>query len=516
MAKAKHSAMSQGCRLLSFFSVLLAVACVIAWSQPGVLLQAGAPSGGPPNYENGYTGTDVKEEVALKDPDPALNSAFTDGSFSTQIIRVTNETTFPLSRGHGFMPAGTDSPIASIHDNAFIVGGTFGKNNGCQIVRAFDLSSKTASHHPGTGNGGCIPAGASRQGWEITGRGRFTTSVFAAFSYSSDNIIYGWAAEDSRILRKATRNNQAFSDVYSVNAKSGVPDALGRGANVLTFSKDMSRFVWVGNLASDRPAGQNHWTIVAVCYNPDATPQRGCRYYNTATGEVVNGAGSSWEQDGAPTGEISTPARYKIHRVILSQSGEYAVIVQQNCLASCTNFNGAVWEIGTTTAREMLKAPDPMRLGGHNQVCWSGMMNWPNNSDRTESYYRPLNDLTAKTLRIPPVLPPAWSYNGYGSCANAVPDDSQYHLFTLFRTDGRPSARPYDNEFLLVKTTGQPRIVRVNKTGDAATGAAFSYAQPRGVLWPSGRVIQWCTDWSLHGGNLRGNGAYDCFLSFPQ
>jgi hypothetical protein len=471
---------------------------------------------GPLRYEMGYTGIDVKPEVVLDDPDPKLNQVFTDGSFDTPIIRVTENSVFPVSKGNGVMPAGTDSVIASVDDDAFIVGGSYGNNNVCQVVRAFDFAKKAASHHAGTGSGNCIPAGSRGQGWEITGRGRFTTSVFATFSYTSKDAIYGWAWEDGRELRKALRSSQAFRTVYTVNSSDGVPDAFSRGSTVLTFSKDMTRFVWVGNVAGDQKGGQNHWTVVAVCYNPDATPKRGCRYYNVAVGVVANGKGSAWEQDGMPTGEISTASRYKVHRAILSKDGKFVVIVQQNCFAGCRDFIGTVWEVETTTAREMLLAPNPMRMGGHNQVCWSGMMNWPNNSDRTESYYRPLNDLTAKEQRIPPVSPRAWHYQSYGSCSNAVPDDSQYHLFTLYRTDGRGSQLPYDNEFLLVRTTGPQRVVRVNKTGDAATGTTFSYDQPRGLLWPSGRVIQWCTDWSLHGGNLRRRGAYDCFLSFPR
>jgi hypothetical protein len=475
-----------------------------------------SPPDGPPGYARGYTGTDVKSEVELPDPDPKLNQVFTDGSFDTPIVRVTDGATYPLSGQDGIMLAGTDSVIASIHDDAFIVGGRFGNNNVCQIVRAFDFTKKAASHHAGSGNGQCIPAGASRQGWEITGRGRFTNSVFATFSYASGDVIYGWAWENGSELRKALRSTQAFRTVYEMDSAGGVPGALSRGYNVLTFSKDMTRFVWVGNVEGDRTAGQNQWTMVAVCYNPDVTAKRGCRYYNVATGAVANGPGSSWEREGAPAGEISTASRYKVHRAILSQDGKFVVIVQQNCFASCQDLNGTVWEIETTTAREMLKAPHPMRLGGHNQVCWSGMLNWPNNSDRTESYFRPLNNLADKDLRIPPITPRAWSYQSYGSCSNAVADDSQYHLYTLYRTDGRGSVLPYDNEFLLVKTTGEPRAVRVNKTGDAARSSAFSYPQPRGLLWPSGRAIEWCTNWSLHGGNLRGRKAYDCFLSFPE
>lgn len=481
---------------------------------------------GTPGFACGYTATDVKVEVTLDGVGtrddcvtgfcPAVGEIFNDTSFtSTQIVRATNAATFPLSSGQGIMPASTDTQIAAIDDTAFIVMGEFGSGNQCQIVRTFNSSTMAVGNHTGSGNGQCIGSGVTNAGWEITGSGRFITSVPASFSFVNADVIYGWSFSDARQLRKALRSTQVFSDVYSVAASDGVPNAIAAGFNPITFSRDAKKFVWVGNVSGDSPTGQNNWTIVAVCYNPHVElTKSGCRYYNVLTGAVSNGTGSTWATDSTPTGTISSSARYKVHRAVFSQDGNYVLIVQNNCTVSCTNFNGTVWEVGTTTALDMLSNPNAMRAGGHNQIGYSKMANFPNNSDRTEFYIRPNNDLTTKSLRIAQPSPTSFSFNSYGSYGLTPTDDTGYMLFTLYRTNNACSSLVYDNEALLVNvdTAGAQRVVRVVKLGRSAPDGGSAYVYPKVIMWPSQNFGQWTTNYSCNGGNLRGSAKNEVFI----
>ncbi len=429
---------------------------------------------GPPRY---CARTDVRVEPYPKTL-PAMGPAgsiVSDPNFGSRIVRVTDaKTDWRRPSGSYSTPSSAEQNSWNTDDTTFYVRGIDGR------LVLFDFNASTMAAHP---------IGMPNVSW--IGEPQF--------SYSQPNILYGVTSHRPMFQRYNLSTNRA-SDVHDpskcVKLKSS--DA----GHAVSVSADDQRMAMV--------VGPEQDTDYLVYVYDRA---KGCRWYNTQTGEI----GGQW----GIKGNVSIPDRYDIHDARMNKSGRFVEIRRSgdsvSGVAPPPNPTPSfVWNVDT-----MEVAPcGPKGCKGHHALGYSHLLNPSEQEHPMDLWIRPLNqlDATSPLIKLLPAIQ-GW-YDLHLSWNNVNADDSAPACLSTYRRDNpnAPGAAPkvlgpWENEILCVETDGKDsKVWRFAHTYSTAQNGFWS--SPRGNVSQDGRFYMFTSDWEDQLGQVPGTSLYrtDVFI----
>jgi hypothetical protein len=399
--------------------------------------------------------TDRKPEPYGQTPPPLgrAGSVITDPSFGSRILRVTDESSDPGKPGMPFRtPSSAEQNSWNRNSTLFYV-----LNSGGRIfLYKFDPANFHATQLK-------VP--------NVKWRGE------PQFSYSNEDVLYGVSTK-SPSFEKYEVSKDKLSTVNDATSCLKL-DSSAIGVNI-TVSADDQRFMEVIGPKQDA----NN-----VVYIYDA--QKGCRWYNTQTGEISG----KWGQNG----KASFSDSYLIHNARMSKSGKYVYVTGRGGAS-------AIWDVDTTSVIPCRANPQD-QCGGHRAIGYSHLINPSLRVHAMNLLKRPLGKID-QTSSLVPDLPPKQGWFGqHISWNNADPDDTTPACFSTFHptnpdTPGAPLTvnGPWENEIDCIEMDGKgSKIWRFAHTYSTARNGFWS--TPRGNVSPDGRFYMFTSDWQDRLGN---------------
>jgi hypothetical protein len=429
---------------------------------------------GPPNY---CARSDVRVEPYLKGP-PALGPAgsiVSDPNFGSRMIRVTDTKTDSRRPSESYStPSSAEQNSWNTDDTRFYVRGIDG------AVVVFDFNPSTMAVHP---------IGPPNVSWIAEPQ----------FSYLQPNILFGITSgrpmfqQYDIVANRTTDVNDASKCVKLKSSDAG---------HAISLSADDQRMAMVMGPEQDTDY---------LVYVYDRA--KGCRWYNTRTGEI----GGQWGDKGT----ISLPDRYLIHDARLNKSGRFIEITRSG--ASLPGVarpqNPAPSFIWNVDAMEVAPC-GPKGCKGHHALGYSHLLNPSEQEHPMDLWIRPLHhlDATSPLIKQLPALQ-GW-YDLHISWNNVNADDSNPACLSTYRRDNpnTPGAPlqvvgPWENEILCVETDRKDsKVWRFAHTYSTAQNGFWS--SPRGNVSQDGRFYMFTSDWEDQLGQVRETSSYrtDVFI----
>ncbi len=401
---------------------------------------------GPPHY---CARTDRRTEPYPKTA-PALGPAgsiITDPTFGSRIVRVTDAKTLA---GEIFSTpsAATHNPWNSNNTSFYLL-----TRNGQILVYDFNPSN-LAPHERGVAR---MPSGGEPE-----------------FSSTEPNILF---ATDLRTnaFAEYDLSTGRFTDLHGVSKCANL--RASDHIHAVTVSGDDTRMA-----TSVGPQQDQNYLIYVY------DRKRGCRWYNTQTGEI----GGEW----GPKGTVATSERYFLHGVGISKSGKYVSISRTH---DSPGHRWLIWDLET-----MEVTPCPAMCSGHHVMGYSHLIGPSGNNHPMDTLIRPLNRLDQYSALIPDLQTTktkGYWYDQHFSWNNVDPSDSVPVCFSTYRpsnpqTPGTPPDvdGPWENEIDCMATDGrEPKVFRFAHTYSTAKNGFWS--TPRGNVSRDGRFYIFTSDW---------------------
>jgi len=413
--------------------------------------------------------TDRKTEV-YPEKAPALGPAgsiVTDPVFGSRILRVTDEKTDLVKFGRSvYTPSSAEQNTWNKTSTMFYVstdGGSF-------LLFHFDPNLMKA---------------------RIADTPQLHWGPEPQFSFAQDNIIYGVQHQDATIEQYDT----ASGKVSEINKPSKcVKLGAGDTASVISVSADDNRFM------TTLGPGQNRNYLVYVYER-----NRGCRWYNTETGEV----GGDW----GPKGTISAPDRFLVHNARIAKSGKFAYVTRGT--NSSPGHRWVVWQLDTLSVSVCAKA-----CSGHHVMGYSHILGTSGFHHPMEVLLRPLDRVEESRSMIEGLeLGKKEWYDSHFSWNNVDPDDTAPVCYSTFLPSNSAAAGivpmvtgPWENEIDCAETDGKgSKVWRFAHTYSSAKNGFWS--TPRGNISQDGRFFEFTSDWeNLLGTGPNGKNRMDVFI----
>jgi hypothetical protein len=419
---------------------------------------------GPPSY---CTRSDVRIEPYPKAP-PVIGPAGSiihDPSFGSRIVRVTDAKTDSRRSSESYSTPSTGEQNSWNTDaTKFYVRSIEGG------LLLFDFNPSTIAVHP---------VGTPRVLW--TGEPQF--------SYSQPNILYGITSgrpmfQQYDILTERTISLHDTSECVKLKSSDA--------GHAISVSADDRRMAMVVGPQQDTDD---------LIYVYDRV--KGCRWYNTQTGEI----GGQW----GTKGTVAIPDRYLIHDARMNKSGQFIEISRSGAsvVGVTPSMNPAlsfVWNVDTMD----IEPCGPKGCKGHHALGYSHLLNPSEQEHPMDLWIRPLKqiDTTSPLIKQLPAVQ-GW-YDLHISWNNVNPDDSNPACLSTYRRDNpnTPGAHlkvvgPWENEILCVETDRKDSTVwRFAHTYSTAQNGFWS--SPRGNVSPDGRFYMFTSDWEDQLGQVPG------------
>jgi len=424
--------------------LLLSVATAAAQSEPNASSTTGC---GPPKY---CARTDQRVEFYPQKP-PAIGAAgsiINDPTFGSRILRVTDGRSDPTQAGLPlYTPSSPEQNSWNQNSTMFYVTTSEGS------ILLYNFDPTTMSARP-------VKTPKVDLGGE------------PQFSFLHPNILFGINRRERMFEQYDTSSGRVSEvNVLSKCVKLGSDDH----ASVVSVSSDDNRFMTMIGPEQDK----NY-----LVYVYDRV--RGCRWYNTETGEI----GGQW----GPKGTISVRDRFLLHHARIARSGKFLYMTRGR---GGIGSGWVVWEIDGMNVGVCSIACSAHYALGYSHIIGSSELNHP-----LDLWLRPLNQPDAYKVIISG-LEPAKDYwfDSHLSWNNVDENDSAPICFSTYRpnnpdTPGAPPlvTGPWQNEIDCAETDGKASTVwRFAHTYSTARNGFWS--QPRGNVSPDGRFFMFTSDW---------------------
>lgn len=435
---------------LQFLTVLCLTALICAaQAQPDPRRDASPVSPSSPAV---YSARTDRRTEPYKETPPAIGPAgslITDPSFGSRILRVTDSRSDPKQAGRSlFSPSSAEQNSWNKTSTMFYVntaGGSF-------VLYDFDPTAMKARF-----------ASAPNLPWTSEPQ----------FSFSQANILYGMATREP-VFQQYDVAKGKLSDVNDASKCVKLQSSdLGHS---VTVSADDNRF-----MSTLGPQQDKNYLV----YVYDRT--RGCRWYNTQTGEI----GGQW----GPKGTISPPDRFLVHNSRLAKSGKFVYVTRGG--GPGIGQGWVVWEIDT-----MNVGVCPRGCKGHHVLGYSHILGPSGLSHPLDVWLRPMNHLDEPSPLIAGLEPARnfW-YDSHYSWNNVDPNDSSPVCFSTYRPTNPdvPGKQllvtgPWENEIDCAETDGKgSKVWRFAHTYSTARNGFWS--SPRGNVSQDGRFFMFSSDW---------------------
>jgi hypothetical protein len=399
-------------------------------------------------------------------PLPALGAAgftFTDPTFGSRILRVTDATTRPDAVGRAWLsPSSAETTAWNTNSTRFYLLGGGGE----QLVFDFDPATmRTSRLGKGKGAGGLVLGFAGEP----------------TFSFVDPDVLYGGHGTRLVAYRVSTGTQTALHDVQSC-----LPGVAAHALNVSGTKDDQRWLVYVGADAQDGD------TTVYV-YDR----RLGCRWLNTQTGQV----GGAWGPTGAYTGDKGL----LLHNARISRGGRWARLTP-----STGHAGQYFWDIESLTLTACPDRGAPNFCNGHQVMGFDLVLNQRQLGDSMDLAVRPMSNPNRATPfpgLIKPLLttPARWGIDVHLSWNNVQADEKQPVCMEVYHTDNLVQ-RAWDGEIICVRTDGAASTVW--RFAHHRSRVASFWDQPRANVSQDGRFVLFTSNWE----QTVGAGRQDAFI----
>lgn len=303
------------------------------------------------------------------------------------------------------------------------------------------------------------------------------------WSYSNPQLAYALANSQDPVIASLTFSSQTTPPQPVViadlaTAPNCLPVLKGTtGWKELAVSHDEQTFV-VG-----AGTGMQNSAIYAIVYNR----AKGCRWYNTQTGQI----GGNW----GPAGQATTADRYTLHAVRISGDGQTVFLGP----GSGTNYRH-FWNVNSL---QVDSAQNNVNFG-HFAVGYSGMVNTADyTADDTwcklGMAYRTFGNLTNPTYVIPTVAQ-CGDTEVYGDDHTSwnnddTSDDQPFFTSTVTIPYGTAITSAWQNEILGFSIANPGTVWRFLSTYSTGTSQFFTCQQGIGTVSQDGKWFSFTSDW---------------------
>jgi len=414
------------------------------------------PARGNCGYPNYCARTDRKTEPYSKNPPSPghAGSIITDPTFGSRIVRVTDEKSNPNRAGISFQtPSSSEQNSWNRDSTKFYI------LSAASRMTLYEFNPATMSAR-------------------LIGMPQLKWRGGAQFSYSDPDVLYGLAGSPP-IFEKYEVDKDKASTVHDP------ADCLKLDRSVwgydITVSADDRRFMAVFGPRQDA-------SDIVYVYDRE----RGCRWYNTQTGEI----GGQW----GPKGKASINEPYFMHNARMSKSGKFIFIT------STKQGSSGVWDVETTKVSPCF-ADAQLQCGGHRTLGYSHLVNPSLRVHPLDLLSRRLDRVGEHSPLVPDLSKSTSWYDQHLSWNNADPDDTAPVCFSTYHptnpdTPGAPLQvdGPWENEIDCIQMDGKgSKIWRFAHTYSTARNGFWS--TPRGNVSPDGRFFMFTSDWQDQLGN---------------
>jgi hypothetical protein len=459
---------------------IVSTACV-AFTLYAVPSDAQEQSSTAPVTYRAITTRTVYTEPAL----PVLGPAgflFSDPTFGSRIVRVTDAQTRPGAPGRSFTTPSAAHQLAwsAASDKFWIrsVDGTF-------IPYTFDANTMTVARIQPT----------------ATGDGGLTVSsqIEPQFSFLSSHLLFGARQDqvnDWPIIRQFDFNTLAYSDLLNLGTVATIPPSTYAAALSSSSTVPEKLSVMFGG-----PQQDSHFKVVVFQAGAPA-----------ATAVVVDTVASTITRGGV-TASTTGALRFFLHHAWIDPSGRYVMLYPAN--ASPAPF--VVWDLDTDVFTRVTT-----RAEGHDALGFARQVNQScctaSSYDGAQWQLRALSSPSTTTDLIAPAPSPrAVFIADHTSWNNAQPGTEVPILSSLYRyhngTLNTTPWRAWDDEIVAIQTDAHPLGATVwrfahhrsDVSPDRGAGAVYFWYLPRAVISPNGRWAIFASNWEKSLGATAGS-----------
>jgi hypothetical protein len=446
-----------------------------------------------PSFYTAITNRNVYPKPALPPLGPA-GYRFTDPTFGSRMLRVTDELTRPGTPGRSFTAPSAAHQLAwNATSDLFYVRSI----DGAIIPYTFDASTMTAS----------------RIGPTPTGDGGLTlwSQVEPQFSFLSWNLLFGSRQDpvnDWPIIEQFDFNTLTYIDVLNLGTVAAIQHGTYAGALSSSARLPERLCVLFGG-----PSQDHHYKVAVFGSNPASAAVNAVVLDSVASTITSNGLSMS----------TNIPLGVFLHHAWIDQSGRYVMLYTVNQQP----VPYYVWDLITNTITAVNR-----NAGGHdaagfgwqiNQACCT-TTSW----DAAQWERRALSDPGATTDLITPVLTPQEVYLAdHTSWNNARAATLMPVLSSLYRyyngTYNMTPWRAWDDEIAAVQTNAPGDAIvwrfahhRSNVAyDDDPSRALYFWYVPIAVISPNGRWAIFTSNWEKTlgpavGTDIQPGGRYRC------
>jgi hypothetical protein len=426
---------------------------------------------------------ETRTKPALPLVGPA-GSMFTDPSFGTRLLRVTDGNTRPGAPGRSYT-----TPSAA-HQTAWNANSTYfyvRSVDGYFVPYAFNAATMTISRPQATsdGNGGLLVASQAEP----------------QFSFVSPNILYVTrqdAANDWPIIRMFDFSTGAYTDLLNLGEAAPIARGTYTGGLASSAGSPERVMAFFGGSAQD-----SHYLVALFSLNQ---PQTVAILDTTTSTVTVN-------ETKMPT---NIPLSFHLHHAWLDKSGRY-VILETTAPDRPGRAPLYVWD---TVANSFTALPESSALAGGHYATGFGMMvnqdcctstTW----DAAQWQIRSLATPTSNHDLITPVLSPQEAYAGdHASWNNAQPGTLVPFVTGFYRSASETAPwRPWDDEIVAVQTGGGGSGATVWRFAHHRTTLVSFWDTPRANVSQDGRWALFTSNWERTlGGDPGGGPREDVFM----
>jgi hypothetical protein len=388
-----------------------------------------------------------------------VNTVFQDPDLGATMVRVTDGNTNqnPNQLNGWFRNPPGDANEWSADNSKFYVEG-------------YDTTNLAFAFYPTTMTIGPLPGAAPGGGLNIPLREGPT------FSFVDSDLMYGTVLKSPLTIATYRFSTNQVTPLFDTTTCNTVPALVAgpkQSSNDTTTSNDDRRIVISAGGSS---FGKRPFVIV---YDQ----KRGCRWYNTQTGQV----GGSW----GPKGLVSLPDRFSVNHSKISGNGQYVRI-------SVDRIGFYVWDI-TSLNLQYCNIKTGPKCSGYGAVGYDTFLNAPGSHDELNTFLRPLDDLTDLTQLINPLPKPyyngmqkSWAWSNGAFDGDSLPPACG----TLFSPSGDEDVKqPYDGEVFCIETDGVGQTIWRFAHNRAVWNPAYYWSQPYGNISLDGHFFSFTSSW---------------------
>lgn len=326
-----------------------------------------------------------------------------------------------------------------------------------------------------------------------------TVSSSAMWSHNNPAVAYTLLHSPDPVIGSLTFSSQTTPPQPVAIADLGtlpncVPSLAGTtNWEELSVSRDEQTFVVAAGTGAEDSANY------AIVYNRT----KGCRWYNTQTGQI----GGSW----GPIGQATTADSYTLHSVRISGDG-------QTVFLGAANSTRHFWTIASLE----VDAPGAMINTGHFTTGYLGMINTAGSTAdslwcKLGMAYRTFADPANPTFIIPAVAQcgdTGVAGDDHSSWNNDdTSDDQPFFTSTVTTPFGTPISSAWQNEVLGFSRTSPGTVWRFLSTYSTGMSQFFTCQQRIGTVSQDGKWFIFSSDWgNTLGVDSAGNHRCDVFV----